>query len=543
MSANKTVPSVDRRAANKTEQNRKERCAMKRILALTLGLMMLLSLAATAAAESGLHIADNITLRFWYPLSISSDVPGMKDYNDSDAYAWLEKQTGVHIEWIHPAKGTEKESFTLLFASDNPPDLIYNDGRYFYPSGPDGAIADGVYVNLSDYEELMPNYMRIINSSKDLQRQTVTDDGNRWCFNYLYQGQRNPDFGPVIRQDFLDKVGMERPVTYDDWHAVLTAFKEQLGIEIPLYLINDTFTRYNEFAAGFGITKDWSLATDGKTVIYGPYEDGFGEYLDMMKQWYAEGLIDQSFSIRTNAWPDDDLVLNDKVGAWCDNTSRLGNTYYPLRGATNPDFNLAGTRIPIKEGGEAHYRCPQTIIGNMQIAISASSTHIEDAIRWMDAQYSEEAAFVMNYGVVEGKDGSYYIDETGPHWGTLLTANPDGLTNSQAKKRYVTTNAPYEDYSRSEGSMTDIQREGVALMLETDANGVIPTCITMSEAEQEEFSDIMSDIITYEEEFAVKYVMGSTAQTFDEFRAQLKAMGIERAIELKQASVDRYNAR
>ena len=37
--------------------------------------------------------------------------------------------------------------------------------------------------------------------------------------------------------------------------------------------------------------------------------------------------------------------------------------------------------------------------------------------------------------------------------------------------------------------------------------------------------------------------MGNASQSFDEFRAQLKSMNIDRAIELKQAAVDRYNAR
>ena len=53
----------------------------------------------------------------------------------------------------------------------------------------------------------------------------------------------------------------------------------------------------------------------------------------------------------------------------------------------------------------------------------------------------------------------------------------------------------------------------------------------------------MGDITTFATEFTVNYVMGNASQSFDEFRAQLKSMNIDRAIELKQAAVDRYNAR
>ena len=94
----------------------------RKLMALVLGLAMLLSLACSASAESDLHIADDVTLRFWFDLDLAANVPGMTDYNDSDAYKWLEEQTGIHIEWIHPATGTGRESFNAevsgLFGPD-----------------------------------------------------------------------------------------------------------------------------------------------------------------------------------------------------------------------------------------------------------------------------------------------------------------------------------------------------------------------------------------------------------------------------------------
>lgn len=159
------------------------------------------------------------------------------------------------------------------------------------------------------------------------------------------------------------------------------------------------------------------------------------------------------------------------------------------------------------------------------------------------AQYRDDVAFVMNYGVVEGTDGTYYFDEAGPHWGGMITNNPDGLTQSQARKRFTTNNAPYEDYNRVMGMRTEGQKETQQLIMASDAQGYISDSITMTEAEQETFSDIMGDVTTYVEEFTVNYVMGNTTQTFDEFRTQLKAMNIEEALSIKQAAVDRYNER
>ena len=140
---------------------------------------------------------------------------------------------------------------------------------------------------------------------------------------------------------------------------------------------------------------------------------------------------------------------------------------------------------------------------------------------------------------IYGKDDA----DGNPHWGGLITRNPDGLTQSQARQRYTTNNAPYEDYNRVMGMWTDTQKETQKRLMESDYSGYISDSITMTEAEQEEFSDIMGDITTYVQEFTVNYVMGNATQTFDEFRAQLQNMNVAQAIALKQAAVDRYNER
>ena len=42
--------------------------------------------------------------------------------------------------------------------------------------------------------------------------------------------------GMAMRKDWLDELGLDVPVTYDDWHNVLTAFKEQKGATAPLWI-------------------------------------------------------------------------------------------------------------------------------------------------------------------------------------------------------------------------------------------------------------------------------------------------------------------
>lgn len=500
-----------------------------------------------AETGTGLPLTDEtVTLRFWFQITAAAR-GDMTDYNDNDFYQWLEEKTNVHIEWTMPVEGTEQESFNLLFASDKLPDMIDNLlPNLTYPSGPDMAIADGFYLRLNELcDEYAPNYMAIINSNPQLQKDTITDEGNRWAFDYLYKDGRLGNQGPAIRQDFLDKVGMDVPVTFDDWHEVLTAFKEQLGIEIPLFYAsskNDGTSGNGEFMTAFGTAKDFFL--DGDVVKYGPIEDGYLEYLEMMKQWYSEGLIDQSFSTR-NGVMDDDLILNDKIGAAILNNTYCGDRYYPSRGATNPDFNLVGAPIPVKkEGDVTHLRSFDRLINGYHISVSADTEYPELCVKWLDFQYGEEASLIANFGNREGE--SYIIEPDGTYkWGELITNNPDGMTQNQARGKFTTMNAPYEDYNRVMGAWTETQLNAQKIWTKSTSldDGVIPEAVTMNEAEQEEFASIMSDITTFVAEYTVNTIMGQTTSDFDAFREQLKSMGIERAIELKQAGVDRYNLR
>lgn len=68
---------------------------------------------------------------------------------------------------------------------------------------------------------------------------------------------------------------------------------------------------------------------------------------------------------------------------------------------------------------------------------------------------------------------------------------------------------------------------------------------TMLTAEENaEYSKIMNDVKTYVDEMKIKFIVGAEPiSKFEDYRAELKKMGIERAIELQQAAFDRYESR
>lgn len=74
------------------------------------------------------------TLTYWYPWAGS--MTELADFNDSYFFQWYEELTGVHIDFIVPASGSENDAFQLLFASDDMPDMLHTEPKsYSYRNG------------------------------------------------------------------------------------------------------------------------------------------------------------------------------------------------------------------------------------------------------------------------------------------------------------------------------------------------------------------------------------------------------------------------
>lgn len=87
----------------------------------------------------------------------------------------------------------------------------------------------------------------------------------------------------------------------------------------------------------------------------------------------------------------------------------------------------------------------------------------------------------------------------------------------------------------------DVQLESVQLWRTADAKCKLMPNVSLTADETSEYASIMSEISTYVDEMKLKYMLGSESlDTFDNFVATLHSMGIDRALEIKQAAYDRY---
>mgnify|MGYP005808121517 CR=1 FL=1 len=501
---------------------------------------------------------ETVTLTYWYPNAGS--MAELADFNDSYFFKWYEELTNVHIDFIVPAAGSEAEAFQLLFASDSMPDMVYsypNQTTYSYRAGQDKAIEDGYFIDIAEYLDYAPNYLSWLANNDDLRKASYSDTGKLYGMWGVWSGMDSEhtyaDYGLAIRQDFLDKVGMEVPTTYSEWEAVLTAFKDELGIQAPLYTSKFGIDM-GEMMAGYDTAPYW-YQRDG-VIQYGPMDDGYRDYLVMMHDWYEKGLLDPDFATRSSSGvtADNDMILNDKVGALTDYGTRLGDTYVS-RGATNTDFNLVGAPQPTKDPDDPTYVEPAyrdntytMMVSGVCNSVSADSENIELAVRWLDGFYAEEIALNANYGTEEYEGTVWHNDDT-TSTGRIIDydyrySNPDGKSSGMILVEYSAKNPPIRYEGMQVECSPQVKKDGYEIWKLYEPVNAVPTRITPTSEEGTEFASLYTDIETYVQECNVKFIMGQMSlDDYDSYRDTLTQMGIDRCIELRQAALDRYNAR
>ena len=501
---------------------------------------------------------ETVTLTYWYPNAGS--MAELADFNDSYFFKWYEELTNVHIDFIVPAAGSEAEAFQLLFASDSMPDMVYsypNQTTYSYRAGQDKAIEDGYFIDIAEYLDYAPNYLSWLANNDDLRKASYSDTGKLYGMWGVWSGMDSEhtyaDYGLAIRQDFLDKVGMEVPTTYSEWEAVLTAFKDELGIQAPLYTSKFGIDQ-GEMMAGYDTAPYW-YQRDG-VIQYGPIAAGYRDYLVMMHDWYEKGLLDPAFATRSSSGvtADNDMILNDKVGALTDYGTRLGDTYVS-RGATNTDFNLVGAPQPTKDPDDPTYVEPAyrdntytMMVSGVCNSVSADSENIELAVRWLDGFYAEEIALNANYGTEEYEGTVWHNDDT-TSTGRIIDydyrySNPDGKSSGMILVEYSAKNPPVRYEGMQVECSPQVKKDGYEIWKLYEPVNAVPTRITPTSEEGTEFASLYTDIETYVQECNVKFIMGQMSlDDYDSYRDTLTQMGIDRCIELRQAALDRYNAR
>lgn len=481
--------------------------------------------------------AKGKSLSMWIIHSVHNEY---KSYQEMPFFQEAQKRTGVTLDVQGPTGGQHAESFNLMIASGDLPDLIMYDWGLpeKVAGGPDKYIKEKYILALNDViENYAPNLRKILDENADVDKAVKTDTGNYYVFPNFRVGDGATWAGPLIRQDWLDDLGLAVPETIDDWHTMLTRFKNEKGSTSPLLYIDWLFEQTGFISGAFGEEFEYYLK-DGK-VTYGPANPGWKEFLQLMQNWYAEGLIDRDIAALDSSTMQT-KVVGGKNGAFLGSGGTLG-TFIPMLADIDPKAKFVGVPYPVLEkGARPQFGLAENkYTGLMSTAISAECKDVELAAKFMDYFYTEEGQLFGNFGV-EGV--TYNMVNGYPKLSDMVLNSKD---INQKIDEYAISEFTVVDPRYYEQRMVfDEQKEALKVWAQTDAKNYLLPILLPTEAEANELAKYTTEINTYAHEMYIKYMIGAESlDTFDTYVTHLNELGLQKVLDSYQQIYNRYLGR
>lgn len=466
----------------------------------------------------------------------------------------LAKDTGIKIAWeVIPAGEYNAVMQTRLAAGTGLPDFIR------VPSNPMQYIQDGLFVDLTDLIAEHGYYTRKLYEENPYIKPFVsTTDGRIYFYTSDVAGASQADpYVYYLRQDWLEKFDLEVPVTLDDWITVWSTFLEKdangngLRDEIP-FTNDNTLIGTTIFGNTFGLrlhrSDGWNVNEEGK-VEYDYVKPEMKELLTWLNKAYEADLIDKEFATQNFE------SLLRKITA-----NQSGSIFRALNGLQTFNKALADAGV---EGGkymivpppvkDAASTIPQYVerYGPVsgQFAFTSGTEDLEIKFKFIDyVVASMEGTFATGFGI-EGE--TFEVVDGVPRFTEFATNNPDGIgLSALLRQRGATPTMPWNRSLKGYGSYQAMA--SIAHLPDTHAAAALyapfnvanfPLGLMLTEDEQAIVGQYQTDINTYRDEMITKFIMGTeNLDNFDKFVDNIKALGLDQVLQVRQQQWDRYKA-
>lgn len=370
----------------------------------------------TKIEEITFHLKEKVEIKIATPdgntAALSANLPVWQE---------IERRTNVKIVWdaIAPNQYNEVMKLRISAGVNALPDIMMvPNGLSVSELGEQGIIVDlkdELEVNGKDilavYEEF-PNVKAVANAN-----------GKIYTINTIRDKDLAP-YGLIIRQDWLDRLGLETPETLEDWVNVLRAFRDQdangngdPNDEVPFsaggHAWYTTFWGYlwdlNLFQSdGWHAMEDGSMRYDFTT-------DEAYEFYQWLNSIYAEGLLDPEFMTLGGENALYAKVSQDKVGAFTAYPGRIPMMEDALKAMGVEDAYLKP--VPMPEGPMGRHLEVVNRVNANGYAVTGASKNKSVAVALLNYIYgTKEGQELMNFGIegvtyVKNADGTYAYTE------------------------------------------------------------------------------------------------------------------------------------
>lgn len=342
----------------------------------------------------------------------------------NDLWFWqqVEEYTNVHLEWeITPISGYDDVVNTKLAAGVDLPDIIVSTNVRATKNAGD----NGVLIDMAPYwDTCFTNTQAYFDSmGSDLVSVIQNPDGSI----YGLPNTQNPTEGHITfcyNTQWMEKLGAEVPTTLDEFTALLYQMQEAgdlngNGLDDELVLTAsgvDMVTSVLGNAFGLEQYEGWdAFVADENGVVTDEYtSDNMRTYLTYLNQLYKDGVLDPEI-----CYMDMDTlgekIANDRVGVFIFYSGfAIGYGYLTTQGLMDPLSECYTLGLPLDSeynNNEGYFVRRTVAYGNSGASITAEAENPELCARWLDTLFADPyLMWIRCYG----KEGeTYNFDENG----------------------------------------------------------------------------------------------------------------------------------
>jgi putative aldouronate transport system substrate-binding protein len=476
------------------------------------------------------------------PIEISILMPGRPEgpiSNDMPIIKEITNKTNIKFKWEQaPSDGNQyTEKFNILVASGDIPDIMVNADKEVLNRGG----VNGVFEPLNDYmDKYMPNVKKALSEKGDAEKMIKNDNGKTYYLGRLTAVKAANTF--LVRQDWLDKLGIKAPTTTDEMYNMLKLFKEKdpngngKNDEIP-FTCRGKLTSLSGFMEGFGLYGKDAFNVENGKVKYTYTDARYKNALVYLNKLYKEKLIDNEYTTNDlNTWQS--RLTNGTSGLTYDMFVRADFLNNLMKNDSNAKFTGV---MPLKgTDGKAVTKDQQKLIG-AATSVSSKSKYKVEIAKFFNWMYSEEGVLVTNFGV----EGDQYTKANGqPQYTDKVMKDPKKSALIVLYGDGFRDNWPYKTDIRYENAMGSEQQNKLRDSIDSHVIPNYPDSLTYTDEERKVMTSKYTQIQTYWDEMANKFILGTESlDKFDDFAKKIDSMGIQDVLKVQQSAYDRFMKR
>ncbi|EPF28888.1 extracellular solute-binding protein [Treponema medium] len=342
--------------------------------------------------------------------------PCVEDFNTNEFSKFMEKKTGVKVNWIMVPEQAASEKLPLTLAGGDLPDAFLGMGIGFKEETTYGA-EEKLFMPLNKFysDGTLPNLTKALEDFPGAMGFMTMTDGNIYSLPRLEVCYHCTNAAKMfVYKPFLDKLGLKVPETIDEFYKTLVAIRDNdpngngKKDEIPLagsiigwndqverFIINSFIYCDLDTNISAGAEGNTGYLMNGKKIDTAVNKPAYREALKFINKLYKEGLIyNGSFTqdssqltqlVESSAQP----VVGFVAGGWRGQFSSLSGERFLHFQAIAPLKGPKGVREAVNF---------LSVPGTGALVLSSKTPYAEAILRYFDYMYSTEGTLKQKYG-------------------------------------------------------------------------------------------------------------------------------------------------